>query len=144
MVFECSEKGEMMEFVKRKSPRIPGYSYSTPNYYFITICTAGKKCIFGAPDDLNVYGKFAEENLLKIPELYPKIQLDKYVIMPNHLHGIFVVQAETVEKGLEDLSIVLGLYKMSVTKKIHTLEPKKKVWQRSFHDHVIRGQKDYE
>ena len=82
--------------------------------------------------------------LLKIPVLNPNIQIDKYVIMPNHIHIIFVVQSEKSEMGLEDLSITIGQYKMSVTKKIRMENPEKKVWQRSFHDHVIRNQKRYE
>ena len=133
-----------MELPKRKSPRIPGYAYSTPNYYFITICTDDKDCIFGQPGKLNFRGEIAEEHLLKIPELNPKIILDKYVVMPNHIHGIFIVQAENAEEGLDDISIVIGQYKMSVTKKIRIREPGRKIWQRSFHDHVIRNQKQYE
>lgn len=133
-----------MEFAKRKSPRIPGYSYTTPNYYFITICTHNKQCIFGYPRNLNEYGRIAEEYLLKISELNPAIILEKYVVMPNHIHGIFIVQAEETEKGLKDLSIAIGQYKMSVSKKIRMLEPGKQIWQRSFHDHVIRNQKSYE
>ena len=133
-----------MELQKRKSPRIPEYDYGTPNYYFITICTHNKECLFGSPGMLNNYGILAEENLLKIPQIHPKIQLDKYVVMPNHIHGIFVVSAEKSNMGLEDLSIVIGQYKMSVTKQIRRQEPDRKVWQRSFHDHIIRSQKGYE
>ena len=133
-----------MEFAKRKSPRIPGYSYATPNYYFITICTHNKRCIFGKPGNPNEYGKIAEEHLRKISELNPKIQLEKYVIMPNHIHGIFIVREEKEEKGLADLSIVIGQFKMSVTKKIRLIKENEQVWQRSFHDHVIRNQKGYE
>jgi len=132
-----------MEYSNRKSPRIPAYDYSSPNYYFITICTHNKECIFGEPGRLNAYGKIAEINLLKIPDIFPAISIEKYVIMPNHIHGIFIV-SESEEKGLKDLSIILGQYKMSVTKKIRILEPERIVWQRSFHDHVIRNKKSYE
>ena len=133
-----------MELPKRKSPRIPKYDYSTPNYYFITICTHNKICIFGQPGNLNSYGRIAEEHLLRIPLLNPNIQIDKYVIMPNHLHVIFVVNPKENENDMVDLSFVIGQYKMSVTKKIRMKEPGKMVWQRSFHDHVIRNQKRYE
>ena len=64
--------------------------------------------------------------------------------MPNHIHGIFIVTAEKAEKGLEDLTIAIGQYKMSVTKEIRKVKPHMQVWQRSFHDHVIRSQKGYE
>ena len=77
-----------MELPKRKSPRIPGYDYSSENFYFITICTHGKRCIFGKPGELNGKGQITEEFFLKIPQLHPEIRLDKYVVMPNHIHAI--------------------------------------------------------
>lgn len=128
----------------RKSPRIPEYYYDTPNYYFITICTHNMQCIFGNPHSLNSYGKIAERNLLRISELNPGIKIHKYVIMPNHIHAILVVSAEDCEKGLKNVEIAVGLYKMSVTKAIRKIESQKQVWQRSFHDHIIRNQKAYE
>ena len=81
-----------MEYANRKSPRIPQYDYATPNYYFITICTHNKECIFGKPGRLNAYGRIAEENLMKIPALFPSVHIEKYVVMSNHIHGIFVVE----------------------------------------------------
>ncbi len=133
-----------MEFPKRKSPRIPDYSYSTPNYYFITICTHNKLCIFGNPGKLNFYGKIAEEHLKLISELHKNIRIDKFVVMPNHIHCFFIIQPEHGCDGIHDLSVVIGQYKMSVTKKIRQMEPDMEVWQRSFHDHIIRNQKSYE
>ena len=124
----------------RKSPRIPGYDYSTPNYYFITVCTHNKSCIFGKPGKLNQFGIIAERNMQKIPEIYPNIGVDKFVIMPNHVHVILTVA------GLERNNVIqaIGQYKMSVTRQIHGINPGMNVWQRSFHDHVIRNQKQYD
>lgn len=133
-----------MEFPQRKSPRIPGYDYSAPNYYFITICTHEKRCIFGNPGALNTYGNYAEECLLKIQQLHPNLTIDKYVVMPNHVHTIIAVSPSDIENGVPDIPTVIGQYKMAVTKKIHTHDPHKTVWQRSFHDHVIRNQHSYE
>lgn len=133
-----------MNLPKRKSPRIPEYDYGTPNYYFVTICTHEKKCIFGKPGELNGFGKIAESCLLKIPMLYSDILIDKYVIMPNHIHAIIVIRSDPQKSRKTDLSIVLGQYKMTVTKLIRLREPGKKVWQRSFHDHIIRNQRRYE
>lgn len=130
-----------MDLPKRKSPRIVGYDYSSTNYYFITICTYDKRCIFGKPGALNWLGKCAEENLHMISKLYPNIRIDKYVIMPNHMHVIFDIQ-DSKEK--ENLSVVIGQYKMSVTKKVREKIPEFQVWQRSFHDHVIRNKNSYE
>ena len=130
-----------MDLPKRKSPRIPGYDYSTVNYYFITICTHEKQCIFGEPDDLNWMGQCAEDCLLKIPQLHPEIRLDKYVVMPNHIHAIFDVQESDKQT---DLNVIIGQYKMAVTKYIREIKPDYKVWQRSFHHHVIRNRSRYE
>ncbi len=130
-----------MNFPKRKSPRIPNYNYGLPNYYFVTICTNEKKCLFGKPGELNQLGRYAEECILNIPRLYSSIKLDKYVIMPNHVHAIFII-SETKENS--NITTVIGQYKMSVTKKIREEYPSTVVWQRSFHDHVIRNQAGYE
>ena len=129
-----------MIFPQRKSPRIPGYDYAKANYYFITICTYEKKCIFGKPWLLNGFGEIAKDCFEAISVIYPGIRVDKYVVMPNHIHGIICID------GLQgsDLTKIVGQYKMSVTKKIREKEPGMEVWQRSFHDHVIRNQKSYE
>ncbi len=131
-----------MDHPKRKSPRIPGYDYATPNYYFVTICTHDKKCIFGKPDQLNRYGKYAQECLLKIAELNRNVLIDKYVVMPNHVHAIIVIQSDYDLK--KDIPTMIGQYKTAVTKQIRKIDPKITVWQRSFHDHVIRNQRQYE
>ena len=130
-----------IELPKRKSPRICGYDYSTPNYYFITICTHEKKCIFGKPNQLNENGKIAEEYLKKIPEIFHNVSLDKYVVMPNHIHGIFILKDDN---ETSDIAVILGQYKMAVTKAIRNIDPGRIVWQRSFHDHIIRNQASYE
>ena len=133
---------DFMDLPKRKSPRIPNYDYSLPNYYFITICTHNKVCHFGDIGHLNVFGKYAEECILKIHDLYPEIRIDKYVIMPNHIHAIFVFESNNGHSV--DLSHVIGQYKMAVTKRIHRFKPELTVWQRSFYDHIIRNRHSYE
>ena len=129
-----------MDFPKRKSPRIPEYDYSEANFYFITICTDGKKCIFGEAGNLNWLGRIAEENLIKISSINPSIRLDHYVVMPNHIHAILDVGPD----NQKNLSNVIGQYKMSVTKLARKKVAGFRVWQRSYHDHVIRNQVGYE
>lgn len=133
-----------MEYKSRKSPRIPGYDYATPNYYFITICTHNKRCLFGEPGNLSSFGKIAEEFLLQIPKIYPAIKIDKYVVMPNHIHAIMIMEAEAPGQERKDLTGVIGQYKMAVTKQIRRLRNVESVWQRSFHDHVIRNETGYQ
>ena len=82
--------------------------------------------------------------LEKIPVLYSSVKLDKYVVMPNHIHGIFVMESEKQEESSTNICTIVGQYKMSVTKKIRMREPKKQVWQRSFYDHIIRNRESYE
>ena len=130
---------EENRFPKRKYPRLKEYDYTQKNFYFITICTDQKKCIFGAPGLLNPYGEIAEKMLKNIDKHFSGIRLDKYVIMPNHIHAIF----EVFEDG-SNLINAVGLFKSTVTKKIHEINPDMSVWQRSFHDHVIRDQRSYE
>ncbi len=79
----------------RKSVRLKEYDYSKPNAYFITICTYNKECIFGAiingEMQLNAYGKIVENEWLKTPTIRQYVLLDKYIIMPNHFHGIIII-----------------------------------------------------
>jgi REP element-mobilizing transposase RayT len=126
-------------FPVRKNPRLKIYDYTTPNYYFVTICTKDKKCIFGTADQLNCHGRIAYLGLQEMSHHFPGVQLEKFVVMPNHIHAIIVLQDKTV-----DLSTVVGQYKSFVSKNIHAISPELKVWQTSFHDHVIRDQRSYE
>ena len=70
------------------------YDYSSCNYYFVTICTHNRRCIFGQPDNLNIFGKIAEEQIKKISTHYRSVLIDHYVVMPNHIHMIVVLETE--------------------------------------------------
>ncbi|MBE6946026.1 MAG: hypothetical protein E7459_08070 [Ruminococcaceae bacterium] len=129
-----------MELVKRKSPRIPHFDYSSTNYYFVTICTHNKECIFYSSGQVNDWGKIAEQCLMDIPNHFIGLQLDKWVVMPNHIHGIMIIGQDC----RHSLSTIVGLYKSSVSKRIRLIQPDIQVWQRSFHDHIIRNQASYE
>ena len=127
-----------MELPKRKPTRLQNYDYSQQNLYFVTICTSGKKCLFGNVGALNEYGKIAEKCLKEISAVYKDVCVDQFVVMPNHVHALI-----TIENSVS-LSQVVGQYKMSVTKAIHRYDKKLTVWQRSFYDHVVRNQEDYQ
>ena len=124
---------------KRKSPRLKGYDYSTQNYYFVTVCTHQKRCIFGTPQKRNRFGEIAENGLCMIAEHFSGVSVDNYVVMPNHIHAIIVFENAEVT-----LPVVVGQYKAFVTKRIHQQSSFETVWQKSFHDHIIRNQKSYE
>ena len=80
-----------MESKKRKLPRLSGYGYSNHNYYFVTICTHEKKPIFGEVGHPNELGQIVEQELLNISSHFVGVKIDKYVIMPNHIHAIIVL-----------------------------------------------------
>lgn len=139
-------KGENMELPKRKLPRLQGFDYSSENYYFITICTHNKECIFGMPDFPTVYGITAKEHLLNIEKRYDGIYIDRYVIMPNHIHAIVVIGCDPKaerSRPFPTLDTVVGLYKSGVSREIHKISPELKIWQKSFYDEIIRNREAY-
>ena len=129
-----------MSYHNRKSPRIPNYDYSTQNYYFITICTHNRRCIFGDPYDLNRFGRIAQEHIHRISSHYENVSVEKYVVMPNHIHMILALNCN----GKYDIQQIIGQYKSGVSRDVGKIDPDTEVWQRSFHDHVIRRQSTFE
>ena len=79
----------------RRSIRLQGYDYSQAGAYFVTICTHNRKCLFGDIADgemwLNDAGRMVQAVWDEIPAHYPGIDIDAFVIMPNHIHGIIVI-----------------------------------------------------
>ena len=144
-------------FPKRKRNRLKDYDYSSNGAYFITICTKDRKNIFWdkeqpdfvgediiLPSDsvrLSPYGKIAEEAIKNIPKYYSHIELLQYVVMPNHVHMILLIPYDNGRMISSPTSIltVVGQMKRYVSKKSGIA-----IWQRSFHDHVIRDKNDYE
>ncbi len=91
-----------MNFPKRKTIRLPDYDYSSPGAYFVTICTRDRRCILsevtvgdGVLDvpsvRLSPYGKILAETLREIEKTYSWLSLDRYVIMPNHIHLLLCI-----------------------------------------------------
>ncbi|XGV96356.1 MAG: transposase [Leptolyngbya sp. BL-A-14] len=89
----------------RRSIRLPGYDYSSSGAYFITICTHQRACLFGAVVDgemqLNECGQIVRSYWLKLPNHHSHLHLDKFVIMPNHVHGILVLTDNPVGAGFD-------------------------------------------
>ena len=77
---------------RRRAMRLRGYDYSQPGAYFVTICAQHRKCLFGTIADgkmqLNEMGKIVVECWNRISPHFPSVELDEYVVMPNHTHGI--------------------------------------------------------
>ena len=129
----------------RKPNRLSQYDYSTPGYYFITICAKNRQKLFGeiistgettAPVvSLNACGRFVDEAILSIPKVYPGVNVEKYVIMPNHLHMLLSMSGND---PLPDISRIIQQTKRCVSKNVG-----ESVWQDHFYDHVIRNETDY-
>ena len=142
-----------MNLPKRKPTRLPNYDYSRDGYYFITICTDNKKCILSnvvgqglAPAEiqLTVFGKIANTEITDLENRYKNIKIDKYVIMPNHIHAIIVIQNKTAgASSCPTLSDIICTFKSITTRKCHFINSNIKIWQTSFHDHIIRNENDY-
>ena len=150
----------MPVFVNRPN-RCPNINYSRPGFYFLTICLWEFNPAFGRNDNgkilLNEFGRIAEKNWAEIPEHFPKIKLDEYIIMPDHIHGILEIQPDCFPIGDADLRHLSGKpenykpermqmylsktiqqYKSSVSREIRKIGQNDFRWQRSFYDHVIR------
>jgi REP element-mobilizing transposase RayT len=84
----------------RRSIRLREYDYSANGAYFVTICTEGRECLFGeilnATMLMNDAGRMVVESWLKLPDKFPGVELDEFVCMPNHFHGILVINANGI------------------------------------------------
>lgn len=146
-----------MELPKRKRTRLKGYDYSLPGMYFITICTKGRKQLFGeiinGEMKLNILGEIVHREILNIERHYSNIEIDKYVIMTNHIHMIIFIKELEKAEGINpfptkrfDVSNVVGKFKAAVTRSVgnafmHSADGQ--IWQSSYNDHIIRSKNDY-
>jgi REP element-mobilizing transposase RayT len=140
----------------RRSIRLRGYDYTSGGAYFVTVNTHARECLFGqiAGDELslNAYGEIALECWLEIPTHCPQADIDAFVVMPNHIHGILVL-IDDMDPALDapaqerfgkpvagSLPTIVRLYKAAVTRRINELRgaPGIPIWQRNYYEHIIR------
>ena len=144
-----------MELPKRKPIRLPAYDYSSPGAYFVTICTHDRRCLLsritvgadalGGPSlQWTDTGKIVEQYILSTYRM-PGFRLDKYVVMPNHIHMILRIDSDAASPdsgppraSAPTVSDAVGALKRLVNRSLG-----KNIWQRSFHEHVIRNENDY-
>ncbi len=159
-----------MGYRERRSIRLNGYNYCSSGIYFVTICTTDKKNVFGRIENkkiaLNNFGIIARNEWLKTAHIRTYVELDTFIIMPNHVHGILVITNNVAYKEMlpyvgatgsvaqksiepksvahvtlkpESLGSIIGQYKSVVSKKIRKMGMNDFHWQRNYYDRVIRN-----
>ena len=152
------------KYKQRRSIRLKGYDYSQPGWYFVTIVTKNRECLFGEVVDekmvMNEYGEIVKEELLKSTRIRKEISIDQYTIMPNHLHAVIIIRSRfghvratgqsplhtPVRPGPKPHSLgsfMVG-FQTGVTQRINKLRgtPGAHVWHRNYHDRIIRNEKE--
>ncbi|NES25190.1 MAG: transposase [Symploca sp. SIO3E6] len=141
----------------RRSIRLQGYDYSKPGAYFITICTNNRECLFGEIDnqqmEINELGEIVIDFWLYLPTRYPNLELDAFVIMPNHVHGILVITEAIEQLPQRELSQqkqrrkmllpkVVGYFKMNSAKAVNQrrLSSGRSLWQPNYYERIIRNE----
>jgi len=147
----------------RRSIRLQEYDYSKTGIYYVTLYAQNRELLF---EDNNIKNVI-EKHWLNIPENFKNIELDRWVVMPNHLHGIIVIVGaihesparENIiyndnERAIRELPLpenrrkmllprIIGKFKMNSSKEINILLNRsgQKLWQRNYYEHIIRNQK---
>jgi REP-associated tyrosine transposase len=155
----------------RRSIRLKEYDYSQPGAYFVTICTRERECLFGhvvnGEMQLNDAGEITRRCFKDVPVHFPFVELDAFVVIPNHVHGVIMIQgrgeasvlpihAPTEEQRADasplrqrpngtqprSLSAIVQNLKSISARKINAASgsPGTPVWQRGYYDHVVRNE----
>ena len=150
-----------MNLLKRQSTRLENFSYSENGAYFITICTHNRKQILsnvivgtGVLDCLKIqllnYGKIADKYIKQLNDFYDNIAVDKYVIMPDHIHLILTVQngqsgtpvPTNINSKIDNKNSQVAKF-VSTFKRFCNKEYGENIWQARYYDHIIRNEQDY-
>ena len=141
-----------------ESTRLKGWDYRNPGYYFVTICTKNREPYFGCVVHgvmaLSPVGEIAVQCWREIPHHHAGIELDEFVIMPNHMHGIVIIcnsvetlhatslRRETsmskISPKARSLGVIIRSYKSAVTRLAGLAGFKKFAWQARYYDHIVR------
>lgn len=157
---------------QRRSIRLQDYDYDDVGAYFITICTFQRRCLFGKiierEMELSTFGKIALDEWQKTEVVRQNITIDEFIIMPNHIHGIIIIQNRPPPTTTNDpvgasgslaqptrtranakltappsgsLGAIIAQYKSIVTKRIQKLYGEKmQIWQRNYYERIIRDE----
>lgn len=140
----------VMQYPTRKQNRLSEYDYASVGAYFITVCTYNRQCLFWerphvVPNSLSEiklsrFGLIVQNCILEIPNRYPDISVDKFVIMPNHIHLLLQIHGPENGRSMNapTVSNVIRLMKCAASRDAGI-----SLWQKGFHDHIIRSDSDY-
>jgi len=137
----------------RKRLRLQGRNYGQEGYYFVTFATRHLEHIFGQVKNgeliLNEFGRIAQEEWLRAARVRKHIELDAFVIMPNHIHGLIFISCTSrkpKKSGARSGSIgaIIGQFKSLVSKRVNEIRktPGAALWHRGFYERVIRNEKE--
>ena len=137
----------------RRTIRLRDYDYSKAGAYFITVCTYQKIETLGSITAHNIVhtkaGDIVASVWRSIPDRFPGVELDEYLLMPNHVHGIIVLpdresQSSSAEMKKPGLGKIIAYFKYMSTKLINQDRNQigRRVWQRNYYEHVIRNDHD--
>ena len=145
---------------RRASLRLPWWDYSQAGWYFVTMCTQDRRCVLGEIVEGEVVllpaGLVVEEEWRRTATIREHVNLDEFVIMPNHLHGIVVVnegEGKTPHRGVstkkahlkpDSLGSIMGQFKSVCTKRIRGSGFGPFGWQPRFYEHIIRDESSLE
>jgi REP element-mobilizing transposase RayT len=117
---------------------LPGYDYSNPGAYFVTMCTRNGSCLFGEICEgrmsCNLLGELVHSCWLDIPLHFPHVTLDAFVVMPDHLHGVLLF-ADVGAGYIPPLHVVVGTFKAAVSRNAGI-----NIWQRNYYEHIVRNE----
>ena len=129
------------EIHHRQSIRLQGYDYTNEGIYFVTICCYQRQHLFGEIDNgemkINLIGQIVSALWQKIPQHFPNVELDGFILMPDHLHGIIVI-SESKEKS--SLANIIQNFKSISSRKINRINNSYgiSIWQRNYYERIIR------
>ena len=145
-----------MSLLERRPLRLRGYDYSGAGCYFVTVCVQGRERLFWdggraglEPAPTNPLGDLVAQTWLELPAHTTGIRMDKFIVMPNHFHGVIILENGCVGAGSKpartSLSEAMRQFKTFSARKINLVRgtPGKPLWQRGFYDHIIRNEADY-
>lgn len=146
---------DIKPFPNKQAIRLKNYDYSSPGTYFVTICTENRKNLLSEirvgtgvldrpQNELTSLGKIADKQLSFMSHFYDNISVDKYVIMPNHIHLLLTIKKSADGRSRTPVptnslvSNFIGTFKRFCNKKYGC-----NIWQERSYDHIIRNQEDY-